>query len=150
MRLDCYKIHEFAPEIVPGSAGREWMDSFQDRHPYRCLPLTMANSAGWEILCPLGLTIEWNGSPMEDAIQLTSNEAWPPVSSVADSHRHRHLPHWPPVPHPPAGRWAMYNGTAEHRAAAKKALCDATDQTVNIRGAVLWYPRSAATRCRWA
>ena len=45
MHLDCYKVHKFVPEIVPGSAGREWMDTFQDRQPYRCLPLTMANSA---------------------------------------------------------------------------------------------------------
>jgi hypothetical protein len=89
MHLDCYKIHEFAPEIVPGSAGREWMDTFQDRQPYRCLSLTMANSAGWEILCPLGLTIEWNGGPMEEAIRLTGNEAWPPVASVASGHFRR-------------------------------------------------------------
>ena len=37
------------------------MDQFVDRHPYRCLPLTMANSTGWEILCPVGFTAEWNG-----------------------------------------------------------------------------------------
>jgi len=89
MHLDCYKVHEFVPEIVPGSAGREWMDTFQDRQPYRCLPLTMANSMGWEILCPLGLTIEWNGGPMEDAVLLKSTDAWPPVSSVASSHFRR-------------------------------------------------------------
>ena len=34
---------------------------FADRHPYRCLPLTMANTTGWEILCPVGFTAEWNG-----------------------------------------------------------------------------------------
>ena len=27
MRLDCYKIHEWAPEIVPGQGRREWMDA---------------------------------------------------------------------------------------------------------------------------
>ncbi len=50
------------------------MDAFQDRHPYRCLPLTMANSSGWEILCPIGLTIEWNGGLMEDGIKITGDE----------------------------------------------------------------------------
>jgi hypothetical protein len=89
MRLDCYKIHEYAPEIVPGSARREWMDAFVDRHPYRCLPLTMANCSGWEILCPVGLTIEWDGGLMEQNIRITGDEAWPPVRNVADSHFRR-------------------------------------------------------------
>ena len=53
MELECYKIYNVAPEIVPGRSQREWMDAFPDRHPYRCLPLTMANSTGWEILCPM-------------------------------------------------------------------------------------------------
>lgn len=89
MRLDCYKIYEYAPEIVPGQARRAWMDAFEDRHPYRCLPLTMANTTGWEILCPVGLTIEWTGGLMEDAITFVADEPWPPVRSVADSHFRR-------------------------------------------------------------
>jgi hypothetical protein len=89
MRLDCYKIHEWAPEIVPGQGRRAWMDAFQDRHPYRCLPLTMANCTGWEIICPVGLTIEWDGGMLEAAIKITGDEAWPPVSSIADSHFRR-------------------------------------------------------------
>jgi hypothetical protein len=90
MRLDCYKIHDFAPEIVPGQGRRAWMDAFQDRHPYRCLPLTMANCTGWEILCPIGLTIEWDGGLMEENIKLTADEgSWTPVHSVADSHFRR-------------------------------------------------------------
>jgi hypothetical protein len=89
MRLDCYKIHDFAPSIVAGSPRREWMDAFSDRHPYRCLPLTMANSTGWEILCPLGLTVEWNGGMMEEDIRITGDEPWPPVRNVADSHFRR-------------------------------------------------------------
>ncbi|MBB36523.1 MAG: hypothetical protein CME88_11090 [Hirschia sp.] len=86
MRLDCYKIHEFVPEIVPGNPRRAWMDAFTDRHPYRCLPLTMANSTGWEILCQVGLTMEWDGGPMEENITITADEHWPPVKNVADSH----------------------------------------------------------------
>ena len=89
MRLDCYKIHEWAPTIVPGQGRREWMDAFQDRHPYRCLPLTMANCSGWEILCPIGLTIEWDGGLMEENIRITGDEPWPPVKNVADSHFRR-------------------------------------------------------------
>jgi hypothetical protein len=89
MRLDCYRIHDWAPEIVPGVQRRAWMDAFEDRHPYRCLPLTMANCSGWEILCPFGLTIEWDGGLMEENIRFVADEAWPPVRSVADSHFRR-------------------------------------------------------------
>jgi hypothetical protein len=89
MRLDCYKIHEWAPEIVPGQGRRAWMDAFADRHPYRCLPLTMANCTGWEILCPIGITIEWDGGPMEENIKITGDEEWPPVKNIADSHFRR-------------------------------------------------------------
>ncbi len=86
MKLDCYKIYENAPKIIPGRSRREWMDSFEDRFPYRCLPLTMANSTGWEILCPIDIEIEWNGRSMEDAIQIRSSagDAW--VKSFASSH----------------------------------------------------------------
>ena len=57
MRLECYKIYDTAPEIVPGRSDRAWMDAFVDRHPYRCLPLTMANATGWEILCPIDIKV---------------------------------------------------------------------------------------------
>lgn len=89
MRLDIYRIHDTGPEIVPGVQRRAWMDAFEDRHPYRCLPLNIANSSGWEILCPNGLTIEWDGGLMEENIKLTADEEWPPVNTFADSHFRR-------------------------------------------------------------
>lgn len=73
MQLDCYRIYPQAPKIVPGRSRREWMDAFQDRHPYRCLPLTMANSTGWEILCPFDVEIEWDGGDMEIALSFSSD-----------------------------------------------------------------------------
>ena len=87
MQLDCYKIYDIAPEIVPGRAQRDWMDAFTDRHPYRCLPLTMANSTGWEILCPFDIEIAWDGGPMENAILVTSDEAPGRVDTFAISAR---------------------------------------------------------------
>ena len=91
MQLDCYKIHEISPQIVPGKGQRDWMDAFPDRHPYRCLPLTMANSTGWEILCPFDVEIVWDGGPMENAILLESKEHPDGVNSFADSHFRRGL-----------------------------------------------------------
>ena len=90
MHLDCYKIYDRAPEIVPGRSQREWMDAFPDRHPYRCLPLTMANSTGWEILCPMDLKIVWDGGPMEHNLHLFTRKADQRyLPSFADSHFRR-------------------------------------------------------------
>lgn len=89
MELDCYKIYDVAPEIVPGKGQRGWMDDFPDRHPYRCLPLTMANSTGWEILCPIDVTIVWDGGEMENAIKFYTKDDPRALSSFVGSHFRR-------------------------------------------------------------
>ncbi|MEL7481098.1 MAG: DUF6065 family protein [Pseudomonadota bacterium] len=89
MQLDCYQIYDVAPEIVPGRPQRAWMDAYTDRHPYRCLPLTMANSTGWEILCPFDVEIVWDGGPLEDAILITSKQFPEGVASFTGSHFRR-------------------------------------------------------------
>jgi len=61
MELECYAMTTYPPQIVPGRPDRSWMDAFQGRFPYRCLPLVMANTTGWEILCPIDFTVVWNG-----------------------------------------------------------------------------------------
>ena len=62
-KLVCYQINDEAPTIVPGRSERAWMDATGQHFAYRCLPLTIANSMGWEILCPIGVTAGWNGGP---------------------------------------------------------------------------------------
>ena len=54
------------------------MDAFGGRTPYRCLPLTMANTTGWEILCPFGFTAEWNGGVATTDIRIIPD---PPVEN---------------------------------------------------------------------
>ena len=61
MKLVCHRTHPSAPPIVPGRPQRAWMDATRDRHAYRCTPLTIANSTGWEILNPLRFAAYWNG-----------------------------------------------------------------------------------------
>ena len=89
MQLECFKIYDVAPQIVPGRPQRDWMDAFPDRHPYRCLPLTMANTTGWEILCPIDLKIVWNGGPREYDISLFTTGDPRAITSFADSHFRR-------------------------------------------------------------
>lgn len=42
---------------------REWMDKSHERFAYRCLPLTIANQAGWVIHNPITFTAVWEGGP---------------------------------------------------------------------------------------
>ena len=53
-------------EILPAPMKREWMDKFGGNHPYRCLPLVIANQAGWVIPCPVEFTVRWTGHKNKD------------------------------------------------------------------------------------
>jgi hypothetical protein len=86
MKLECYPMQPRPPEIVPGRQQRDWMDNFSNRHPYRCLPLTMANTTGWEILCPVGFTAEWNGGPTQNDITLTPERPHADFHKFVESH----------------------------------------------------------------
>src|SRR5437868_5799017 len=86
MELECYPTTERPPEIVPGRPTRSWMDAFHARHPYRCLPLNMANTSGWEILCPVAFTAEWNGGIHQQDITLKSDCPHPGFHRLASSH----------------------------------------------------------------
>jgi len=69
MDLKCYVFQGWEPRIIPAPAQRDWMDSAPESFPYRCLPLAIANSHGWQVLTPFGFEVEWNGGPAaEDVI----------------------------------------------------------------------------------
>jgi hypothetical protein len=84
--LECYPMASRPPDIVPGRAPRGWMDRFTERHPYRCLPMTMANCSGWEMLCPVGFTAEWNGGVGSADLVVTADHPFPDFSDFAKSH----------------------------------------------------------------
>ncbi len=84
--LDCFQMQSPAPKLVPGKARREWMDNSPDRFAYRCLPLTMANSTGWDLLCPFDVEIEWTGGDLVEDVIITSPVAGAPVHTLALSH----------------------------------------------------------------
>ncbi len=72
--------------IVPGRLERPWMEAYPQRHAYRCLPLNMANTTGWEILCPVGLTAEWNGGPLSTDITIIPDDPDFPIEHLASGH----------------------------------------------------------------
>ena len=48
-------------EIVPAERWREWMNATSNRFANRCLPLLMANQAGWVLINPAAFTATWDG-----------------------------------------------------------------------------------------
>jgi hypothetical protein len=70
VRLIAYQVSPAAPTLRPASPRREWMDATNQRFAYRCLPLTIANQHGWELLCPCAFEAEWNGEVGPHAIRV--------------------------------------------------------------------------------
>jgi len=69
MDLICYlKDNECGVEIRPGPGRRDWMDNAQNRAPYRCAPLVVANGFGWELLSPVGFSAIWNGGQDKEGL----------------------------------------------------------------------------------
>ena len=83
LKLDLYQLVDDAPLIRPAPQSRAWMDETQG-FAYRCLPLTIANTTGWEFLCPFGFTATWDGGTGKDALVVTFDET--PAHVFASSH----------------------------------------------------------------
>jgi len=70
MVVKLHALTEHPPVVRPARAKRQWMDNFPDRHAYRCLPLSIANASGWEVLCPIPVEIRWNGGMAVEDIEV--------------------------------------------------------------------------------
>ena len=81
--LICYRTEEDAPRLVPGRPDREWMDMTDQRYAYRCIPLSIANASGWEILLPAPFSATWTGGNLISDIQIR------PLRDPARVHRFR-------------------------------------------------------------
>jgi len=79
LEITAYKIMEDPPSIRTADRKREWMDDTQDRFAYRCLPLSIANQTGWEVLSPAGFAASWNGKDGLDAISIKFDEESSPL-----------------------------------------------------------------------
>jgi hypothetical protein len=82
----CYPLEADPPAIEPARAGRAWMDATDQRYAYRCLPLSIANASGWEILAPVAFEATWGGSDARDAIVVRSREDEGRARRLASSH----------------------------------------------------------------
>src|SRR6478736_3013671 len=80
MKLTAYVTDGHTIDIRPAPAERAWMDNTENRHAYRCLPLTIANAHGWEILSPGGFNAIWNGGKGLDAVTVTADAGVEPAA----------------------------------------------------------------------
>lgn len=76
-KVECYAFVEQPCTIVPAAPDRAWMDAYSTRHPYRCLPLTIANSSGWHVLCPTAFEAEWDGGEETSALTVRALKPMP-------------------------------------------------------------------------
>ena len=86
MKLTCYAIGRDTPAIRPAPATRPWMDAIRENHAYRCLPLTIANSHGWDVVWPYAFSAEWAGGDHPDTLVLRRDDATPPPAHQVATH----------------------------------------------------------------
>ncbi len=71
--LIAYALHANQPTDVfptPAAIARPWMDAAHQRHPYRCLPLVIANQCGWMLHSPVGFRAYWYGGAAREDVEL--------------------------------------------------------------------------------
>lgn len=62
LTLTAYQIYDHVTVgLQAAPIERAWMDAANQRHPYRCLPLNIANQNGWFMTCPTSFRVFWYG-----------------------------------------------------------------------------------------
>jgi hypothetical protein len=94
MKLRAFLIDGHQLDIRPAPLERAWMDATPERFAYRCLPLNIANTFGWEILSPSGFTATWLGEadPASIVVKPEIPAASPVVSHFGSGVLTFHLP----------------------------------------------------------
>lgn len=89
MKLICQSLSDDPPPIRSAPSKRDWMDATPESYAYRCLPLTIANSHGWEVINPVAFEAVWNGQTAKEAITLTFDDKVPlPTASYVKGMSH--------------------------------------------------------------
>ena len=83
-KLVAYRVNPWPPmRLVTAPSPRDWMDATPNRFANRCLPLRIANQAGWFVLNSHALRVTWNGGNDTSDLEIESlgEEASYPASS---------------------------------------------------------------------
>jgi Family of unknown function (DUF6065) len=66
-----------AVPVVPAPRWREWINSMPDRWANRCLPLIVANEAGWVLLTTNALQATWDGRDATQGLSIEFDQEVP-------------------------------------------------------------------------
>jgi hypothetical protein len=72
--------------IAPAPRHRDWMDAMPDGLAYRCLPMVLANQAGWVIPNQVEFTAVWSGGTAVSEIQFGVSMATHPNAAEVLPH----------------------------------------------------------------
>ena len=75
MKIIAYPTVKSPPVLRAAPSGRAWMDALPEAYGYRCLPLTIANTHGWEICSQVAFEATWNGGSTKDDISIVTNDS---------------------------------------------------------------------------
>lgn len=70
MKITAYKLKDNPLPIIPASTKRDIMDNSTSKYAYRCLPMIIGNSYGWEIQSNSEFIVKYDGGTSADAIQI--------------------------------------------------------------------------------
>ena len=70
MKLTAYDLGVGNLIIKPGIKKRDWMDETPGQYAYRCLPMQVANTFGWDLFAPDDFIISWNGEQDQSTLQI--------------------------------------------------------------------------------
>ncbi len=84
VQLDAYRLPGAAScRLVPAPSSREWMEGTSEHFANRCLPLLMANQAGWHLLSSHSFKAWWDGSPTPDGLTIVYTEGGHPYPATS-------------------------------------------------------------------
>jgi hypothetical protein len=90
MKLICYLKDRQPFDIRSAPMQRDWMENSIDRFAYRCLPLNIGNSHGWEVCCEETFEATWNGG--KDIKDITVEAGKPGISHFGSGVLTFHVP----------------------------------------------------------
>ena len=83
-KLIAYRVTSAPPAaLVPAPSTRAWIEATGDRFARRCLPLMVANQAGWFLINSHTFRATWNGGNGKDAIRLKYSSGRPPYPALS-------------------------------------------------------------------
>ncbi len=68
--LIAYRTHVLTLPLAAAPSARDWMDETNSRFANRCLPMLLANQAGWVILSIHRVAATWDGGPAIESLKV--------------------------------------------------------------------------------